>query len=118
MILSASGWRCVFADSGEEEDATPLIDAAHTTISQAIAIVYGDYMARSGAKKIVVGIDARPTGPLIAREIIKVLVAKGFDVEFPGIIAAPEIMAYSHKVDGFVSISASRRNSRVCLQVR
>ncbi len=107
MILSASGWRCVFADSGEEEDATPLIDAAHTTISQAIAIVYGDYMARSGAKKIVVGIDARPTGPLIAREIIKVLVAKGFDVEFPGIIAAPEIMAYSHKVDGFVYISAS-----------
>ena len=107
MILSASGWRCVFADSGDEEDATPLIDAAHTTISQAIAIVYGDYMARSGAKKIVVGIDARPTGPLIAREIIKVLVAKGFEVEFPGIIAAPEIMAYSHKVDGFVYISAS-----------
>ncbi len=107
MILSASGWRCVFADSGEEEDATPLIDAAHTTISQAIAIVYADYMARSGAKRIVVGIDARPTGPLIAREIIKVLVAKGFEVEFPGIIAAPEIMAYSHKVDGFVYISAS-----------
>ena len=107
MILSASGWRCVFADSGDEEDATPLIDAAHTTISQAIAIVYGDYMARSGEKRIVVGIDARPTGPLIAREIIKVLVAKGFEVEFPGIIAAPEIMAYSHKVDGFVYISAS-----------
>ena len=107
MILSASGWRCVFADSGDEEDATPLIDAAHITISQAIAIVYGDYMARSGAKRIVVGIDARPTGPLIAREIIKVLVAKGFEVDFPGIIAAPEIMAYSHKVDGFVYISAS-----------
>ena len=107
MILSASGWRCVFADSGEEEDATPLIDAAHTTIAQIIAIVFSDYMANSGAKKIVVGIDARPTGPLIAREIIKVLVAKGFEVEFPGIIAAPEIMAYSHKVDGFVYISAS-----------
>ena len=107
MILSASGWRCVFASSGDEEDATPLIDDSHITISQAIAAVYGDYMASSGAKKIVVGIDARPTGPLIAREIIKVLLTKGFEVEYPGIIAAPEIMAYSHKVDGFVYISAS-----------
>lgn len=107
MILSASGWRCVFANSGDEEDATPLIDDTHITISQAIGAVYSNYMLASGAKKIVVGIDARPTGPLIAREIIKVLLTKGFDVEFPGIIAAPEIMAYSHKVDGFVYISAS-----------
>ncbi|MCR4939360.1 MAG: phosphoglucomutase [Treponemataceae bacterium] len=107
MILSASGWRCVFADSGDEEDATPLIDSAHITISQAIAAVYADYMTTAQAKKIVVGIDARPTGPLIAREIIKVLLTKGFEVEFPGIIAAPEIMAYSHKVDGFIYISAS-----------
>lgn len=126
LILSASGWRGVFAASGNEEDTTTEIDTNHKTFSQIMAAVYADYILSlkeaaalasiaglgtwgTGRERpvIAVGTDARPTGPAIAEQMIPVLLAKGLEVEYLGITAAPEIMAYSHKVDGFVYISAS-----------
>ena len=126
LILSASGWRGVFAASGNEEDKTTEIDTVHKSFSQIMAAVYADYILSlkeaaglaqmagieawgtgSGKPVIAVGTDARPTGPAIADQMIPVLLAKGLSVEYLGITAAPEIMAYSHKVDGFVYISAS-----------
>ena len=46
MILSASGWRKVFAVSGEEEDATEEIGAANGVIAALIAQVFADYIIR------------------------------------------------------------------------
>ena len=108
MILSASGWRKVFAASGQEEDNTPLIGSAHTVISALIADTFGDYMIdRCGLScTIAVGIDARPTGTAIADTMLRVLAGKGITLQYLFITAAPEIMAYSRKVDGFVYISA------------
>lgn len=126
LILSASGWRGIFAASGNEEDKTTEIDETHKSFSQIMAAVYADYILSlkeaaglaqmagigswgtgSESPVIAVGTDARPTGPAIADQMIPVLLAKGLSVEYLGITAAPEIMAYSHKVDGFVYISAS-----------
>ena len=107
LILSASGWRGVFAESGNEQDPTEKIDTLHETVVRLMAAVYADFALTENRRLIAVGTDSRPTGKAIAKEVIKVLLAKGLDVEFLGITAAPEIMAYSHKVDGFVYISAS-----------
>ena len=43
MILSASGWRKIFAVSENEEDTTTEIGKANTIISALIAEVFGEY---------------------------------------------------------------------------
>ncbi len=109
MILSASGWRGIFAESGTEEDHSTHIDAAHKEISFLMGSVYAEFIKKSSEEPLtlVVGTDARPTGPEIAEEIIKALLSFGIQVEYTGITAAPEIMAYARQKDGFVYISAS-----------
>ncbi len=108
MILSASGWRKVFAASGNENDTTTEISDDDRTLVQLAADVIGDYIFyKSTTPSIILGIDSRPTGPAIAEAMIRVLMAKKIAVSYAGIIAAPEIMAYSHTSDGFVYISAS-----------
>jgi phosphoglucomutase len=119
LILSPSGWRTVFADAGagseqvDEESATRAISAAHRVIVRRAAAVFAQYLvARKTDKQrplVAVGMDTRPTGPAIADEIIDGLLAADCDVEFTGIVAAPEIMAYAKGagISGFVYISAS-----------
>ena len=108
MILSASGWRGIFAKSGEEEDGTSEIDLEHKAISAFMAKAYVDFIKKTNNNpKIAIGIDARPTGPAIADSMIRVLLANGIKPMYLGITAAPEIMAFSHTIDGFIYISAS-----------
>ena len=109
MILSASGWRKIFAVSENEEDTTTEIGKANTIISALIAEVFGEYIIEKKGQNctVAVGIDSRPTGPAIADAILKVLAGKNINVQYLDITAAPEIMAYSRKIDGFVYISAS-----------
>jgi len=110
MILSASGWRKVFAASGEEQDHSPEITAEDKALSIACASVFFDYISEQLGQEnpvIAVGMDARPTGPAIADAVLHALVKKGAVVQFLGISAAPEIMAYAKKLDGFIYISAS-----------
>ena len=123
MILSASGWRGVFAppEAGSEngeESAREDISPAHRLIAVAVAAVFGDYVkARAGqtAPEIIVARDTRPTGEALARTLIRTLLSLGCDVRFAGIAAAPEIMAYARAREkirpgghvGFVYISAS-----------
>lgn len=111
MITSASGWRKVFALSGDEEDTSTEISADDTVLSALAADTFAQYMiSRVGeARKpvVVLGTDARPTGPAIADAMLRALLANGVAVLYAGIIAAPEIMAYSRAFDGFVYISAS-----------
>lgn len=110
MILSASGWRKVFAVSGEETDTTTEIGIENTCISVLSALVFSDYVKKRTGKRtptIVLGIDTRPTGPEIANVMIRLLLKEKVVVRYVGVTVAPEIMAYSKLFDGFIYISAS-----------
>jgi phosphoglucomutase len=110
MILSASGWRKVFCNSGEEQDSSPEIGSANSLISQVAADTFFDYLVdktKQDFPVIAIGTDTRPTGKLIANAMIRALINKNAIIQFLGITAAPEIMAYSKKLDGFIYISAS-----------
>lgn len=110
MILSASGWRKVFAESGNEQDTSPSIGQENKAISVFAAEVFANYIKNTSAKEtpiVILGMDSRPTGKEIADAAVKSLVQNGIFVKCAGIIAAPEIMAYSRNADGFMYISAS-----------
>ena len=108
MITSASGWRKVFALSGDENDNTTQISENDKILSGIAAEVFADYIIEKSSSPIVIlGRDTRPTGKAICEAMLKVLVAKNIRVKYPGIIAAPEIMAYGKSASGFIYISAS-----------
>lgn len=110
MILSASGWRKVFAESGNEQDTSSSIGQENKAISVFAAEVFANYIKNTSAKEtpiVILGMDSRPTGKEIADAAVKSLVQNGIFVKCAGIIAAPEIMAYSRNADGFMYISAS-----------
>ena len=108
MITSASGWRKVFAESGEKDDDNVEIGDLNRTIAALAAETFADYMlAQKKSPLIIVGMDTRPTGPAIAETMLRVFLAKKIAVSYTGIIASPEIMVYAHSADGFVYISAS-----------
>ena len=102
MILSASGWRGVFAENGDEESAGTEISGAHRLIVAAAAKVFSDYLAAAvpGKKAIIVGRDSRPTGKAIADTLIRALLALGHEIRYTGIAATPEIMAYARSNSG------------------
>jgi len=115
MILSASGWRGIFAENGNEESSAPGISEAHKIIAAAAAKVFSDYLSkvippeRLAKGIVVVGRDTRPTGEAIADAVIHSLLAEGRAVSYTGITAAPEIMAFARSggAMGFIYISAS-----------
>lgn len=110
MILSASGWRKVFAVSGDETDSTSEIGKENTCISILASLVFSDYIKKRTSKRnpaIAIGMDTRPTGPQIANSVIRTLLKEKDVVKYVGITAAPEIMAYAKLFDGFIYISAS-----------
>ena len=110
MILSASGWRKVFAASGDEQDHSPEITEQDWALSAACASVFFDYLSQKTGQEcpvIALGRDTRPTGTAIAGAMKYMLVKKGALVQDTGICSAPEIMAYAKKLDGFIYISAS-----------
>lgn len=127
MILSASGWRKVFAQSGDERDATTKIGSVNKALCFLAAESFLEWLdARSGSGrkakaaatlneskakkrrlKIVVATDTRPTGKECAEYALKALCLGGADAVCLGVAAAPEIMAFAKSFDAFVYISAS-----------
>ena len=119
LILSASGWRKVFAADGNEESSTgdvapeDLVLAAAMAESFALLLKKKNGPAPAGGTRrlsVALGIDARNTGPLLASMMVRVLLAEGLGVRYLFIAAAPEIMAYvrnTPELDGFIYISAS-----------
>jgi phosphoglucomutase len=112
MILSASGWRGVFA--GGEESQSEQISKAHNIICAAAAFVFAEYLGCGSdvcKPTVLFGSDTRPTGKAIADAMIPVLLACGCEVRYAGITAAPEIMAWARSLNaantGFIYISAS-----------
>lgn len=111
-ILSASGWRKVFAKSGNEEDTAPEIRTEDAYFLAAAAEIQADYLKKKEKHpSVLVGIDARPTGPALAAAAIRGFLASGVAVRYLFIAAAPEIMAENARGEngcsGFFYISAS-----------
>ncbi len=109
LILSASGWRKVFARSGDEESADTGITPADTVLVAHMAAAFADYLVDRGERTMPVflGTDTRPTGPAIADVMCRVFLAKGFEVRYLFIAAAPEIMARARGLGSFAYVSAS-----------
>jgi len=117
MILSASGWRGIFAEDGEEESAAPGISSSHRIIAAAAAKVFSDYLlglpralpVEKASNAIIVGRDTRPTGKATADAVLRSLLSAGREAFYTGIAAAPELMAFARKAGaaGFIYISAS-----------
>jgi len=119
MILSASGWRGVFAVDGDEESKTGEISEAHRIIAAGTATVFADFLKSRGnncTPLVLTGSDTRPTGRAISEAIICSLLGSGCEVKWAGSVAAPEIMAWAQAVGaaesskrpvGFIYISAS-----------
>jgi len=116
MILSASGWRGIFAKTGDAECKSDEISAAHRIICGAAALVFANYLISLVPEKkplILLGSDTRPTGFSITEVMIPVLLSAGCDVRCAGVTSAPEIMAWvrsaneTNNISGFIYISAS-----------
>lgn len=111
LILSASGWRKVFAQSEDEEDAGTEIGLANQVIVAHMAASFAWYLNSKNTtgqvKTIVLGTDSRPTSREIADIMSRVFIGAGFSVKYLFISAAPEIMAYARFFMGFAYVSAS-----------
>lgn len=117
FIQSASGWRKVFAKSGDENDTDPQISDADKKIIECSIAAFTKYLKLvipSDEITIALGRDTRPTGVDICDTAIKTFIKLGVKVKYLGITCAPQIMCYACNVighekvcDGFMYISAS-----------
>lgn len=110
MILSASGWRKVFALSGDEHDKTPEIGDENKALAALAADTFSRYIKAKTQKQhpeIVVGTDSRPTCIQISDMMLRVFCANKIPVRYVGVAPAPEVMNYARGVDAFAYISAS-----------
>ncbi len=112
MILSASGWRGVFARNGIEESGDPEISQEGAYIYAAAALVHAAYLkAHFPHPSVLVGIDARPTGEKLGQCVVRAFLSEQIAVRYLFIASAPEIMAENlggaHGCDAFFYISAS-----------
>lgn len=133
LILSASGWRKVFAEAetpyapwvphpGPEDSLSETVAAPKLLLAALMAESFGRLVLRQRRTEarpaLLLGIDSRPTGPALADVFARVLIGLGIEVRYCFIVAAPEIMAFAGKAaklpeghperaEGFAYISAS-----------
>lgn len=112
FIQSASGWRFVFAYSCKQDDKTTIIGKEHSLVAAMSVYSFACYLKKLHKDEkitIALGGDTRPTSKEIIEVAIKVLTDNSINIGIRvlGIAAAPEIMNYAKKVDGFLYISAS-----------
>ena len=109
MVLSASGWRKVFAEN--DESSYGELKSADIALVALAALSFADFLKSLSIKgTICLGTDTRPTGPQIADIFIRILFSEGLSVRYLRVVSAPEIMAYvkcSPELDAFVYVSAS-----------
>lgn len=113
MILSASGWRKIFAENGDEESLEESISSADKVLSAAMAYVFANYVKEQSPKEspvVTLAMDSRHTGPAIADIMCRLFISMNIIVQYQFICAAPEVMSWaggSGQTDGFAYISAS-----------
>lgn len=120
LILSASGWRKVFAlhrkgdpvapwarvragSDPSEDSLSAAVSDADLVLAGAMALAFGEYLrgkprgsgepGKPGA--VLLGIDSRPTGRALGDIFCRILTALDIEVRYLFIVAAPEIMAYA-----------------------
>lgn len=113
MVLSASGWRKVFAECGDEESQEESISSGDKVLSAAMAYVFAEFLKKQSGKNyptVTIAMDSRHTGPAIGDLMCRVFVSMNISIQYQFICAAPEIMSWagtSGETDGFTYISAS-----------
>ncbi len=103
LILSASGWRTVFAADRLEDSRTPFVDRPRLLLACYAADTFAQYLSapRStggsdpGSRTVALATDARPTGYLLAAVTARCLLAAGHTVEYLGVAPTPQLLAYS-----------------------
>jgi len=107
MIISASGWRKIFVESKDEEDSGKNLNLSDLMLCRSAALAFAKTL--NPQKPILLGMDTRPTGPVIAENCCAVWNESGIKYKYIGQIAAPEILAESQTgaYSGFYYISAS-----------
>jgi len=111
-IISFSGWRRVFASSGDPESLRPEGNPYAALFAAAAGYVFGQHLAqtRPGAPVAAVALDTRPTSAAAGCAVIRGLLAAGARVRFPGVAPTPEAMAFialEPGLDGLVIVTAS-----------
>lgn len=112
-IISFSGWRRVFAADSKGESACAEISPAAALFASATAASFTRWMRhRCGRDSITVAVstDTRPTGPAIAFNVMRAILAEGASVRWLSASAIPEALAYTRieeGVDGLLYITAS-----------
>jgi phosphomannomutase len=110
MIISASGWRKVFAADGDENSMNKELSEADSLIAAGIGYIFSKWALEKGCKTVAIGRDARPTGEAICQIVAATARQLGLEIRYLAVAAAPEIMAYvknTPELDGFIYISAS-----------
>jgi phosphoglucomutase len=115
LILSASGWRKVFALSGDEEDTTAQTGRADMALTAVMAAAFHSFLLSKGigpgeGSRIAIASDSRPTGPSIIGQFVRYFTSAGYGTAHLGVAAAPEIMAFAgedEEISAFIYVSAS-----------
>lgn len=109
MILSASGWRAVFASNGDENSMDTELSREGKLVCVAAAKSFASCFGLKTGDRILLASDARPTSPAICSIVFNVLEKLGLKVCYAGICSAPEIMAEStyDSYAAFFYVSAS-----------
>jgi len=101
--LSVTGYRAIWGTDLNEQIAYVYARAYAKLVKE-----NGDLPAQAG-KKILVGRDARQSGPIILSSVTKAFQAEGIEVNYAGILPTPTMLLLVKKLsyDGGVMITAS-----------
>ncbi|MGM0431827.1 MAG: hypothetical protein ACQEQU_03870 [Spirochaetota bacterium] len=114
-ILSSSGWRHIFDESGDPESTNKGISPVDIYLVAGMAMAFADVLEKLLDKpcsqlQLLLARDTRPTGPVISEILIQTLLARGVRISYPGVAPIPEVTAscsLSDEYDGFIYVSAS-----------
>ncbi len=111
--LGFSGWRWVAARSGRGESLETEVSPAGALLAAVAAESFRRYLTATTGKSevhLALGTDTRPTGPGLARQALRALLAGGARVDWLGVAASPEALAYAaaeRGLNGLLLITAS-----------
>lgn len=113
MIVSASGWRTVCAADGDEDSAIADVAPADRELVALAGAAFARHVAGelpASKREVLLAVDARPTGGVLADLLLRVLLSSGFGVRYLFISPIPEVIAYAAsrpEVGAFLYVSAS-----------
>lgn len=81
----------------------------HETVAREYISAFAVFLQKRGAKKILIGMDARKSGPIIKRIALDILTGAGFDVIDTGLTPTPTVLFLVRTLglDGAIMLTAS-----------